>query len=199
MGLRERKKAKTRKLISDLARDLFIERGYGAVTVVEIAEKAEVAVTTLFNYFPTKESLIFDREDEIDSEILKAIRDRKKDQSILEALHKYFLASKLIDPPNKKIFSEFMKLVRSSPELTSYRRGMWFRYENTLAREIQDASIQSSSGRNNSGRSDSGASKMEAECISKLILEGVIFACNSPSPKDALNLTFKILKNGWNK
>ena len=73
MGLREKKKAKTRKHISDIARDLFIERGYAAVTVVEIAAKAEVAVTTLFNYFPTKESIIFDREDEIDAAIVRGM------------------------------------------------------------------------------------------------------------------------------
>jgi len=184
MGLREKKKERTRKLISDLARDLFIEKGFGAVTVAEIAEKAEVAVTTLFNYFPTKESLIFDLEDEIDTDILVTIRDRKKGQSILDALHQYFFSSKLFNPPNKKTFSGFGKLIKSSPELSSYLRGLWGRYENTLAKEIQ---------------SESGANKIEAECVAKLILEGVSFACNSPSPKDALNLTFKVLKNGWDK
>jgi AcrR family transcriptional regulator len=184
MGLRERKKAKTRKLISDVARDLFIARGYEAVTVAEIASKAEVAVTTLFNYFPTKESIIFDREDEIDAAIIATIRERKKGQSALDALHKYFLASKLIDPPDKKIFSEFMKLVRSSPELSAYFRGMWGRYANTLAVEIQK---------------DTGVNKIEAECVARFVLEGLSFACNSPSPKDAINMTFKVLKNGWNK
>jgi AcrR family transcriptional regulator len=184
MGLREKKKTKTRELIADVARDLFIEKGFGAVTVAEIAEKAEVAVTTLFNYFPTKESIIFDREDEIDIEILTAIRDRQKDQLILDALHQYFLTSKLMNPPNKKIFSEFMKLVRSSIELTSYFRRMWDRYEHTLAKEIQGAS---------------GVNKIEAECMARLILEGVRFACTSPAPKDALNQSFNVLKNGWNK
>jgi AcrR family transcriptional regulator len=184
MGLREKKKEKTRKLIADIAFDLFIERGYRDVTVAEIAEKAEVAVTTVFNYFPTKESLIFDLEDEIDSDILAAIRDRSSGRTILDALHDYFLTSKLIDLPNKKKVAAFMKLVRSSPELTSYLRGLWHRYENTLAGEI---------------RRDSGVSKIEAECIAKLVLEGVSFAWNSRSPKDALNLTFKVLKNGWDK
>lgn len=183
MGLREKKKEKTRKLISDIARDLFIARGYGDVTVAEIAEKAEVAVTTVFNYFPTKESLIFDLEDEIDTDILATIRDRKKGQSMLDALHEYFLASKLFNPPNKQTFAGFAKLIRSSPELSSYLRGLWGRYENTLAKEIQH---------------ESGANKIEAECIAKLILEGVSFACNAPSPKDTLNVTFNVLKNGWN-
>jgi AcrR family transcriptional regulator len=184
MGLRERKKEKTRKLIADIARDLFIERGYGTVTVAEIAEKAEVAVTTLFNYFPTKESIIFDLEYEIETDILTALRERKTDQSILDALHHYFLTSKLFNPPDEAIFSGFMTLVRSSMELTSYFRRMWDRYENTLAREIQR---------------ESGANNLEAECMARLIFEGVRFSCTSPSPKDALNLAFKVLKYGWNK
>src|ERR1700722_8751217 len=108
MGLRETKKAKTRQLISDVARDLFIAKGYAAVTVADIADKAEVAVATLFNYFPTKESIIFDLEDEIDSDLTATIRDRQKGQSILDAIHQYFLASRMFNPPNKRIFSEFM-------------------------------------------------------------------------------------------
>ena len=184
MGLREKKKAKTRKLISDIARDLFLEKGYGAVTVAEIAEKAEVAVTTLFNYFPTKESLIFDLEDEIENDILATIRERSTNQSILDALHHYFLTSQLFNPPDKEIFSGFMTLVRSSMELTSYFRRMWDRYEVTLAGEIQ---------------SESGANTIEAECMARLIFEGVRFACTASSPKDALNQTFQVLKNGWDK
>jgi AcrR family transcriptional regulator len=184
MGLREIKKAKTRKHISDVATQLFIDKGYAAVTVAEIAEKSEVAVTTLFNYFSTKESIIFDREDEIGADLLLAIRERKKDQTVLDSLYKFFLTSGLIDPPSKKIHGEFMRLVRSTPELSFYFRGMWARYETTLAKEIQ---------------SDLGVSKSEAECVANLVLEGVSFACNSTSPKEALNLTFKVLKNGWNK
>ena len=183
-GLREKKKERTRKLISDIARDLFIEKGYGEVTIAEIAEKAEVAVTTLFNYFPTKESLIFDLENEIDSDILAAIRGREKELSILDALHHYFLSSKLFNPPNKQTFAGFAKLIRSSPELSAYLRGLWGRYEHTLAKEIQR---------------ETGASKVEAECMAKLILEGVSFACNATAPKDALNFSFTVLKNGWNK
>jgi AcrR family transcriptional regulator len=184
MGLRERKKEKTRKLIADVARDLFIAKGYDAVTVAEIAESAEVAVTTLFNYFPTKEAIIFDLEDEIDADIVMTFQNRKKDLSVLDALNDYFLNSKMFNPPNKKIFLSFMKLVRSSPELNSYFRGIWSRYEHTLASEIQR---------------NTGVSKIEAECIAKLILDGVSFACNSATPKDALNLSFNILRNGWNK
>lgn len=182
MGLRETKKAKTRQHISDIGCALFMERGFENVTVAEIAAKAEVAVATLFNYFPTKESILFDREDEIEDEILNAIRNRQKGTSIIDALHKYFLASKMINPPNKRVHAEFMKLIRSSPELSAYFQGLWRRYANHLAGEIQSV-----------------CKANEAQAIASLILEGVNFACNSDSPRESLNATFKLLKNGWKK
>ncbi|TMM00918.1 MAG: helix-turn-helix transcriptional regulator, partial [Actinobacteria bacterium] len=57
LGLRERKKQRTRELIEATARQLFIERGFEAVPVAEIARAAEVSEATVFNYFPTKEDL----------------------------------------------------------------------------------------------------------------------------------------------
>lgn len=63
-GLRERKKAKTRERISDIATGLFLERGFDEVTVAEVARAANVSVKTVFNYFGSKEDLLFDREAE---------------------------------------------------------------------------------------------------------------------------------------
>lgn len=58
-GLRERKKAKTRALIQKEALRLFREQGYAETTVEQIAEAAEVAPSTVFRYFATKEELVF--------------------------------------------------------------------------------------------------------------------------------------------
>lgn len=63
-GLRERKKAKTRERISDIATGLFLDRGFDEVTVAEVAKAANVSVKTVFNYFGAKEDLLFDREPE---------------------------------------------------------------------------------------------------------------------------------------
>jgi AcrR family transcriptional regulator len=59
-GRRERKKLQTRQSISDVATALFLERGFDAVTIAEVAGAADVAVQTVFNHFPTKEDLFFD-------------------------------------------------------------------------------------------------------------------------------------------
>jgi len=58
-GLRERKKAATRKAIHDGAIRLFGEQGFAGTTIDQIAETADVSRATVFHYFPTKESIVF--------------------------------------------------------------------------------------------------------------------------------------------
>src|SRR6516165_6006424 len=60
-GLRERKKALTRQRLTDTATQMFLARGFDAVRVTEIAAACEVSEKTVYNYFPTKESLVLDR------------------------------------------------------------------------------------------------------------------------------------------
>lgn len=60
-GLRERKKRLTRQRLSDTATMMFLERGFDAVRVSEIAEACSVSQKTAFNYFPTKEAMVLDR------------------------------------------------------------------------------------------------------------------------------------------
>src|SRR5450432_2749303 len=60
-GLRERKKRLMRQQLSDTATELFLERGFDAVRVADVAAACGVSEKTVFNYFPTKESLLLDR------------------------------------------------------------------------------------------------------------------------------------------
>ena len=74
--LRERKKARTRAHIADIAMTLFAGRGFDEVTVAEVAETADVGVSTVFKYFPTKEDLFFDRQDEVVEHLSRVLRAR---------------------------------------------------------------------------------------------------------------------------
>ncbi|WP_432839405.1 TetR/AcrR family transcriptional regulator [Dactylosporangium sp. CA-092794] len=90
-GLRDLKKARTRRLIVDTAARLFAERGYERVTVSEIARAAEVAEQTLYNYFPTKEQLVTDREQQIQDRLDDLIRSRPAGTSPAAAVRDFVL------------------------------------------------------------------------------------------------------------
>ncbi|XVU21603.1 TetR/AcrR family transcriptional regulator [Actinoplanes sp. CA-054009] len=90
-GLRELKKARTRRLIADTAARLFAERGYEQVTVSEIARAAEVAEQTLYNYFPSKELLVVDRERELRERLTELIRSRPAGVSPAAAVRDFVL------------------------------------------------------------------------------------------------------------
>jgi AcrR family transcriptional regulator len=85
-GLRERKKRLTRQRISDVATTLFVVRGFEHVKVAEIAEIVGVSEKTVFNYFPTKESLVFDRADEGIERLSRALREREPGESPVRAM-----------------------------------------------------------------------------------------------------------------
>jgi AcrR family transcriptional regulator len=91
LGLRERKKQRTRQVIADTAKRLFAERGFEHVTVAEVAREAEVAQATVFNYFPTKEDLFYSRLEAFEEQLLAAIREREPGQSVLDAFAAFLL------------------------------------------------------------------------------------------------------------
>lgn len=186
MGLREEKKARTRKSISDLATGLFMERGYHAVTTAEIAARADVSVATLFNYFPVKEALVFDEAEEMEAAMVDAVISRPRGQSILESLRRFVLDGpffRVFRPCPEPGFERFMALIRSTPELTAYARDMWVRYEKTLAAAIHVAA-------------DGAIGEGEASATAHFILGAIHFAHQSAQPTAALNAAFDVLTAG---
>ncbi|MFF3173624.1 TetR/AcrR family transcriptional regulator [Streptomyces sp. NPDC057900] len=85
-GLRERKKRRTRQHLSDVATGLFLERGFDAVTIAEVARAADVSVNTVYNYFPTKEDLFLDRGSGIVERLSRYVRGRDSGESAAEAV-----------------------------------------------------------------------------------------------------------------
>jgi AcrR family transcriptional regulator len=92
-GLRELKKARTRRLIADTAARLFAERGYENVAVSDVAREAEVAEQTVYNYFRTKEQLVTDREQQVQDRLCDLIRSRPPAVTPAAAIRGFVLES----------------------------------------------------------------------------------------------------------
>src|SRR5437667_2378051 len=90
-GLRERKKARTRRLIAATAARLFAEHGYENVAVSDVARDAEVAEQTLYNYFATKEQLVTDRDEQIQDRLCNLIRSRPRGVTPAAAVRDFVL------------------------------------------------------------------------------------------------------------
>ena len=92
-GLRELKKSRARRHIADTAARLFAERGYEHVSVTDVAREAEVAEQTVYNYFPTKEQLVTDREQQIQDRLCELIRSRPPGLTPAAAIRGFVLGS----------------------------------------------------------------------------------------------------------
>jgi AcrR family transcriptional regulator len=133
-GRRERKKQQTRQLIFDAASRLFAERGFDAVTVSEVAEAADVAEVTVFNYFPTKDDLFFSGLAFYEARLLGAVRGRAVGESPLSAFRGLLLdGSRLQSEEVAAVIGRAAAIIRDSPALQAREREIAARYTQQLA------------------------------------------------------------------
>ena len=123
-SLRERKKAATRTAIADAAAQLFAAHGYDNVSVERVAREAGVSRQTVFNYFGSKEELLFDRADELREAMVSAVRDRPQGVSVVasfRALTRTFW-ERFGELPDDRPQGGFFHIVSSTPALATYQR-----------------------------------------------------------------------------
>jgi AcrR family transcriptional regulator len=138
-GLRERKKRITRQRISDIATTLFTMHGYDAVTVAEVADRVGVSEKTIYNYFPTKESLVFDEAEERMSHLTDALRDRQPGTSpssvVLAALRdQTSRLGELTSGTDLTFLLRFGEMIHNAPAL----RAAWAELRDRLAESITE-------------------------------------------------------------
>jgi AcrR family transcriptional regulator len=136
-GLRERKKEQTRQLIAETARQLFAERGFDRVTVAEIARAADVSDQTVFNYFPTKEDLVYWRLGSFEEQLLAAIREREPGESALTAFSRFVREPRGMladhDEETRERLARLTRTITESPALLAREQQIFARYTDNLA------------------------------------------------------------------
>ncbi|MBS1845650.1 MAG: TetR family transcriptional regulator [Actinobacteria bacterium] len=142
LGLRERKKAATRQLIAETARRLFAERGFEQVTVAEVAVAADVSEATVFNYFPSKEDLLYSGLEVFETALLAAIRERPDGESALAAFGRFVteprgvLASK--DPELIERHAATTRVIEGSPALLAREEKILAGFVDSLAELLRE-------------------------------------------------------------
>ncbi|MFJ9105518.1 TetR family transcriptional regulator [Streptomyces sp. NPDC102405] len=135
-GLRQRKKQRMYETLSEIAIRLFLEKGFDAVSVAEIAAAAEVSKPTLFRYFPAKEDLVLHRIADHEDEAARVVAE--SDEPPLAALRRHFLEGLERDDPvtglnDHPAVLAFHSLLYGTPALVARAHGHLERQEAALA------------------------------------------------------------------
>ncbi|MCX4763123.1 TetR/AcrR family transcriptional regulator [Streptomyces sp. NBC_01275] len=144
-GLRERKRRRMYQDVSDIAVRLFIERGFDAVSVAEVAAAAEISKPTLFRYFPAKEDLVLHRLADHEREAAEAVAAaRAEGVAPLAALRRNFLDGLAASDPvtgvnDHPAVRAFHTLVYSTPSLVARLFAYLERSEAALADALLDS------------------------------------------------------------
>jgi AcrR family transcriptional regulator len=138
VGLRERKKQRTRETIVDVAFKLFAERGFDATTIADIAAAADIAPRTFFGYFATKEDVVTHDFGDIRASMRARLRDREPGETAIDALRAWVAElMKTVDfaDPRERCRQQ---LLHESEALRAHDRHLRAGVEDLLAESIAE-------------------------------------------------------------
>ncbi|CAM5736510.1 TetR/AcrR family transcriptional regulator OS=Streptomyces tendae OX=1932 GN=GUR47_21460 PE=4 SV=1 [Streptomyces tendae] len=181
-GRRERKKAATRQRIADTALRLFLERGYEAVGIRDVAAEADVAVTTVFSHFASKEALVFEQDEDFEQRLTRAVTDRAPDEPIFPALRREILA--LVRHCTADSAAPVWHMIDASDALRRYDESMRLRHADALARAIA---------------AEPGLTRSEtaARTLARFAVDAYSLAREAPDPEAALDEIFPMIEAAW--
>lgn len=179
---RERKKAETRGRIADSARRLFLEHGYDAVGIRDVAADADVAVTTLFSHFPSKEALVFELDDVFEQRFVEAVTERGAAESVLKALRGEVEA--MIQHCGSESARPLWVMIDHSPDLRAYEESMLIRHAESLAAAMTaDPAL--------------GATRDTNQALARFVVTTYSLARASDTPFATLDGIFPMVEAAW--
>lgn len=183
-GRRDRKKAETRRALSEAATRLFLRHGYDRVSVADVAAEADTAVTTLFAHFPDgKQALVFGGGEDRATAMATAIRERGSDTDALSAVEEFIRARGPFGQTPRGEERAVFALIAATPSLRDYARRRWVDCEDvltaTLAQELRLPA------------------EPDARSLARFALEAPQVAGHAEDPSAALRAVFAALRRGW--
>ncbi|MGW7075320.1 TetR/AcrR family transcriptional regulator [Streptomyces sp. NPDC054866] len=181
-GRRERKKAATRQNIAETALRLFLERGYEAVGIRDVAAEADVAVTTLFSHFASKEALVFEQDADFEQRLTQAVTGRAPHEPLIPALHREILA--LVRHCTADGAAPIWRLIDSSPALRVYEESMRLRHAESVAAAIA---------------ADPELTQTPTACraIARFAIDAFSLAREATDPEAAVDEVFLMIDAAW--
>ncbi|MFH8223249.1 TetR/AcrR family transcriptional regulator [Streptomyces sp. NPDC018057] len=181
-GRRERKKAATRQKIADTALRLFLERGYDAVGIRDVAAEADVAVTTLFSHFASKEALVFEQDADFEQRLRQAVTDRAPDEPLIPALRREVHA--MVRHCTAEGSAPIYRMIDESRALREYEESMRLRHADSLAAAIA---------------ADPGLTRSAMACrtIARFVIDAYALARDAADPQAALDEIFPMIEAAW--
>ncbi|HJD84049.1 helix-turn-helix domain-containing protein [Kitasatospora aureofaciens] len=181
-GRRERKKAATRQKIADTALRLFLERGYEAVGIRDVAAEADVAVTTLFSHFASKEALVFERDDDFEQRLTRAVTGRAPDEPLIPALRREIEA--LVRHCTADGAAPVWRMIDESPALREYEESMRLRHAESLAAAI-------------AADPELSPTTTASRTIARFVIDAYSLAREAADPDAALDEIFGMIEAAW--
>ncbi|MGY6652859.1 TetR/AcrR family transcriptional regulator [Amycolatopsis sp. TRM77291] len=181
-GRRERKKAATRQKIAETALRLFLERGYDAVGIREVAAEADVAVTTLFSHFASKEALVFEQDANFEQSLARAVTGRAPHEPLIPALRHEVHA--MVRHCTADGAAPIWRMIDESPALREYEDSMRLRHAETLAAAI-------------AADPESSRSATACRTIARFVLDAYSLGREAADPAAAVNEIFRMIEAAW--
>lgn len=181
-GRRERKKAATRQKIADTALRLFLERGYDEVGIRDVAAEADVAVTTLFAHFAAKEALVFERDEDFEQGLVRAVTDRVADEPLIPALRREIHS--MVRHCSADSAAPIWRMIDESPALRRYGESMRVRHARALAAAIvADPAL--------------ARTATESAAIARFVIDAYALGREAADPEAAVDEIFRMIEAAW--
>jgi AcrR family transcriptional regulator len=136
LGLRERKKQRTRETIARVGLELFSRQGFHDTTLKQIADAADVSPRTVSGYFPAKEDIVFADFEALSGSLSARLAEHREGETMADGLRdsiRSLVDAAASDPERHRCLRE---LIESDPGLRTYERGLQERIEQTIASAV---------------------------------------------------------------